>query len=195
MRRQERRLSELGRLEYVELEPGGDVEAWIHDFLQLEASGWKGRQGSAFASSEAGRKFFLAVATEAFRRGRLIMLALRLNGRPIAQKFNLLAGAGSFSVKIAYDENYVLFSPGVHLELENIRRLHAKREIQWMDSCAVESHFMIDHLWIDRRTIQTVLVATGKRGGDLVVSFMPLLRWLNRKLARPGKWFDCQARA
>src|SRR5262249_35632703 len=45
--RQERRLSEAGHVEYLSLEPGDDVAAWIEGFLQVEAISWKGMGGRA----------------------------------------------------------------------------------------------------------------------------------------------------
>lgn len=181
MERKQRRLSETGRIECDELGPDGDADRWIEEFLQLEVSSWKGKQGGAFACAEASRNYFVTIAKEAFKRGRLMMSAMRLDGQPIAQKFSLIAGRGAFAFKIAYDENYAHFSPGTLLEVENIRRLHARPDIEWMDSCAAPVHF-INRLWHDRRTIQTVLVSTGGRPGALVVSLMPFMRWLNRAL-------------
>jgi hypothetical protein len=181
MRRKQRRLSETGRVEFDELGPEGDSDAWIEEFLQLEVSSWKGKQGGAFACSEANRTYFVTIAKEAFERGRLMMSAMRLDGRPLAQKFSLVAGPGAFAFKIAYDENHAHFSPGTILEVENIRRLHTRPNIEWMDSCAAPVHF-INRLWHDRRTIQTVLVSTGGRAGALVVSLLPFMRRLNRSL-------------
>ena len=179
MRRKQRRLSETGRIEWDELEADGDADRWIEEFLALEMSSWKGKQGGAFACEEANRNYFIAIAKEAFKRGRLLMSAMRLDGRPIAQKFSLIAGRGAFAFKIAYDENHAHFSPGMLLEVENIRRLHARPEIEWMDSCAAPIHF-INRLWHDRRTIQTVLVSTGARPASIVVSLIPFLRRINR---------------
>jgi hypothetical protein len=181
LRRKERRLSETGRLEYVALDPAGDIERWTREFLEVEGSGWKGHEGSALAAGQATRNFFVTVAREAFHRSRLMMLALRVDGRAIAVKFNVLARDGAFSLKIGYNESYARFSPGVLLELENIRRLHTLPGVAWMDSSAVAEHFMINRLWLDRRTIQTILVATGKGSGDVLISLMPLLRSLNRR--------------
>jgi len=186
LRRHERRLSEAGRLEYLSLEPGDDVAAWTEDFLQTEAISWKGKGGRALSQDEADREYFVEVAQEAFRRGQLMMLAMRLDGRPIAHKCNFLSGPGSFAFKIAFDEKYARHSPGVLLELENIRRLHTQSKIRWMDSCADPSHPMLDRLWPDRRTIQDVVVGAGRPLGDWVVATAPLLRLLNRKLLRRG---------
>jgi hypothetical protein len=183
-KRQERRLSEAGRLAYEALDDGADVDAWIEDFLALEAISWKGKGGRALVCSEADREYFVSIARAAFRRGRLMMLALRFDGRVIAHKCNFLAAPGSFAYKIAFDEAYARYSPGVLLEIENIRRLHASQEIRWMDSCADADRFMINHLWTDRRTIQTVVMGTGRRPGGLVVAAIPLLKWLNRQILR-----------
>src|SRR5262247_1952656 len=180
IRRLERGLSEIGRLEYDALTPNDDAAVWIEEFLQLEASGWKGREGSALASNEPERSYFKSIATEAFRRGRLVMMALRLDGRPIAYKCNFLAGRGSFTFKIAFDENYARYSPGMLLEIENIRRLHAQSQIEWVDSCADPFNFMFNRLWLSRRTIQNLIVSTGKAPGAFIVSVTPLLSWINR---------------
>jgi hypothetical protein len=181
MRRKQRRLSETGRVEFDGLEPEGDADRWIEEFLQLEVSSWKGKQGGAFACDEANRNYFVEVARNAFERGRLLMSAMRLDGKPIALKFSFVAEPASFAFKIAYDEHYATFSPGMLLEVENVRRLHARPDIKWMDSCAAPIHF-INRIWHDRRKIQTVLVSTGGKHGALVISLMPFLRRLNRAL-------------
>ncbi len=54
----------IGIFEYVALESDADAGAWIKDFIQLEASGWKGKDGSALALADAHRKFFESAAKE-----------------------------------------------------------------------------------------------------------------------------------
>ncbi|HEY1268944.1 MAG TPA: GNAT family N-acetyltransferase [Candidatus Binatia bacterium] len=183
LNRLRRRLADCGRVECFELEPSHDVTAWTDDFLALEAASWKGRAGSAMKLDAASREFFTTIACESFRRGRLMMLGLYLDGRAVAMKCNFLAAPGSFSFKIAYDESLSRFSPGMQLEIENIRHFHGKPCIQWMDSCtAVEDHFMMNHLWRDRRSIETLTVATGHWSGHLVVSVLPIRQWIRRKV-------------
>ena len=186
IRRQERQLSEIGRLEYDALTPDDDVAVWIEEFLRLEASGWKGRENSAIASDESDQSYFRSIAKEAFRRGRLSMLALRLDGRPIAFKCDFHAWRGLFTFRIAFDENYARNSPGMLLEIENVRRLHARSQIEWVDSCNDSTNFMFNRLWLERRTILDVVVGAGKSWGDWMVAAIPLLKSLNRKLLRRG---------
>jgi len=182
LRRKTRRLQEQGRVEFNSLDTNGDIERWVGEFLALEASGWKSEDGGAFACNDANRKYFHTVAKSAFERGRLMMLALRLDGRPIAMKCNILAAPGSFAFKIAFDEDFSYYSPGVLLELENIRILHSDPRIEWMDSCATPEHPMIDRLWHDRRTIRSVLIPTASRAGNLVIRALPFMRSINRKV-------------
>jgi CelD/BcsL family acetyltransferase involved in cellulose biosynthesis len=184
LQRKERRLTELGRLEYVTPGPGADVEAWLQDFLRLEAAGWKGQEGTALACQQADRAFFLEAAREGWRRGRLGLLGLRLDGRLIALRCNLLAPPGSFFYKPAYDEGLGRFSPGVLLEVDNIRRVHAEAGVEWMDSCTSPDNELLNALWLERRIMQTVVAATGRGVGRFVLSTLPLLRWANRLLGR-----------
>jgi len=188
LRRLERRLGELGRLDQRTLEKGEDLPGWIDAFLSLEASGWKGRTGTALASTAASRSFFRELAGSAFAAGRLQMLGLFLNDRPIAMKCNLLSGSASFGFKIAFDETLARYSPGTQLEMFSIRFLHEQTpRLDFLDSCAVTDQEMLNRLWLDRRLIQSVLLSTGRFPGDLVVSLLPLLRWVKRCLRPPRR--------
>ena len=182
LERQEKRLSEIGRLEHVTLAPDEDYAVRIEQFLRLENSGWKGHQASALAATDAGQTFFRAVIASAHRRARLQMLVLLFDDEPIAMRCGFVAGRGAFAFKTAFDERLSRFSPGALLEIENIRYLHTRPEIEWMDSCAPPDSVLINRLWLGRRTIETILVPTGKQPGEMIVSLLPLLRWLKRKL-------------
>jgi len=163
------------------MRPEDDIGRWIDDFLRIEASGWKGQSGSALASSESGRRYFTEIATSAFRRGRLLMLGLNFNGRPIARRCAFAAGEGSFAFKTAYDEAFADFSPGAMLEMDSIRQLQTLLDVRWMDSCATADNFLVNRLSNDRKTIQSLTVGGGALG-ELVVSGLPLLQWATRRI-------------
>jgi CelD/BcsL family acetyltransferase involved in cellulose biosynthesis len=177
-RRLERRLGECGALRYDALQPGAAAHGWIDEFMQLEASGWKGQRGSALRCSDHGKRFFIQAASAAARRGRLMMLALRLNDRAVAMKCNFLADDGGYAFKIAHDEAYGHYSPGALLELEHIRQFHLRPQLRWVDSCADPDHFMANHLWLDRCSIAKLITATRRATGKLLVSSMPFLQRL-----------------
>lgn len=180
LRRLARRLAEKGDLQYHELREGDDAAQWIDAFLDLESRGWKGRHGSALACRASDRRFFVQWTSEAARRGRLMMLSLAVGGRTVAMKCSVLAGAGSYAFKITYDEDYARYSPGVLLEMENIRRFHARGDLQWMDSCADPGNWMMNHIWPDRRMIATLVIPGSNFAGPLFVRALPLMRRLKR---------------
>jgi CelD/BcsL family acetyltransferase involved in cellulose biosynthesis len=185
LRRLERRLAERGEIEYRELQNRDDAAQWIGAFLDLESRGWKGRHGSALACRASDRNFFVHWASEAARRDRLMMLALAVGGRTVAMKCNVLAGTGAYAFKITYDEDYARYSPGVLLEMENIRRFHARGDLQWMDSCADPANWMMNHIWPDRRRIATLVMPGSNFAGALFVRALPFVRRLKRMALRP----------
>jgi CelD/BcsL family acetyltransferase involved in cellulose biosynthesis len=159
-RRLRSRLEELGTVR-LEIVAADDAQAtWVDRFLSLEARGWKGRRGFAMDNTAADSGFFYDLVSGLGKDSRLILHTLWLDDKPVAMKCNLLPSGdrGGFAFKIAYDEEYARYSPGVLLELENIEDLFARhKSIQWMDSCADPEHPMIDHLWRERREIAYVL--------------------------------------
>jgi CelD/BcsL family acetyltransferase involved in cellulose biosynthesis len=185
LRRLERRLAERGTLEFEELPSNGAVGPWMDEFLALEASGWKGREGTAIGQSASDRAYFEELAAAAHAEGRLQCLALRLNGAAIAMKLNVFAHDQGFALKIAYDERFAKFSPGVLLERFN-QRCFARIAGAYtsLDSCAVEGHPMIERLWPDRRLIASVTLA-GR--GVAARAFVALrARWHARRSTAPS---------
>jgi hypothetical protein len=180
LRRQERRLAELGP---VTFDGAREPDAWIEEFLALEARGWKGGGGTAMKDDPMARELFRAYCRGAHARGRWMAMALRLDGRAIAMKCNLRAGDGALAFKIAYDEELAKFSPGVLLELEHVRRLHESGAPRWVDSGAAAEHPMINHLWRDRAGIETLVTPLG-RAGSVAIAALPLLRLARSALRR-----------
>ena len=156
------RLRELGTVEVSSPRSASEVESCCDEFLALEASGWKGRAGSALASDPARQAFFRDALSGAHRAGRLEILRQSVDGKAIAILVNFLAPPGAFTFKIAFDEDYARFSPGVLIQLENLRVLD-RSDIAWMDSCAAENHPMINSLWTERRTIVRATVPLAGR--------------------------------
>ncbi len=160
LRRQHARLSEAGKLKVERYSDDKCLATWIDHFLALEASGWKGREGSALDCAPATAALFREALRGAAERGRLERLSLILDGRPIAMLANFMTPPGACSFKTAFDEKFARFSPGVLLQLENLAILEHP-EIEWTDSCAAADHPMIDGIWQGRRPIGRVSIAIG----------------------------------
>jgi CelD/BcsL family acetyltransferase involved in cellulose biosynthesis len=180
LKRRTELLAELGPVEFRVADDGADIRDWIEAFLRIESSGWKGREGSAMACEESNRNFFVEAVTEAFRKKRLLMTAMRVDGKIIAENCYFRGGKGAFHFKPAFDEQYARFSPGFHMECELIRYLHGRPEIEWLDSCTSSGNEMYNRLFIARKTIQSLIIPTRGGFGGLLVSAIPCLRYLKR---------------
>jgi hypothetical protein len=165
--RRRKRLAELGRMEVRELHEAGEVEAWSDAFLALEARGWKGKAGSAMAVNPATAGFFRRVIADAHAAGRLSFLRLDLDRRPVAMLTTFLARPGAFGFKCTFDEDYARFSPGMLLQIENLKVLE-HHGLAWIDSCAKEEH-PVASLWSEWRALVRVNVRL--RGVSSLLSY------------------------
>jgi CelD/BcsL family acetyltransferase involved in cellulose biosynthesis len=181
LRRWQARLAAAGRLASRRLQPGDDLAAWTGEFMQLEASGWKGRAGSALACREDDRRFVAAVFGEAFRRGRLLITGLDLDGRPLARHIMLAAGEGAVSFKLAYDEAHASCSPGILAEVDNVRQFMETPGLRWIDSNTARESTGYWRVWKDRRTVQRITIGLSG-AGRLAVAALPLLRLAKRAI-------------
>ena len=168
LRRLANRLGELGDVRFTVLKDAADLSKWCDDFLTLEAAGWKGSEGAALANVPTTAQFLRDCISGAHANRRLDFQRIDLDGRAIAMLINFRTPPGSWSFKIAYDEGLARFSPGVLIELENLPHVLGDPEINWMDSCAVANHPMINSLWAQRRAIiQVSLPLSGAKRGAI----------------------------
>lgn len=189
LRRKQRRLQDDGEVTIHELADEPDLSGSIEEFLRLEASGWKGNAGTALAAKANEAEFFRQVISEARRRNRLSLLCMRQDGRMIAGRSVLLAAPGSYVFKIAFDESLSRFSPGLLLEMEEVRRLHDPNDprharITWSDSCAAPDNGPFYRCWPERETMAELRLTSGWGPHRLAVTLWPLLHGAKRALRR-----------
>jgi CelD/BcsL family acetyltransferase involved in cellulose biosynthesis len=165
MRRLRRRLADAFDAEPTVHDRADDPGA-VDEFLRLEASGWKGREGTAMGQNAPSAAFFRGVCAELASQGRLQMLAMEAGGQTVAMKCNISAGDTLFCFKIAFDEELKRYSPGIQLEIENVNLFHARPESQ-MDSCAEPTNEMINRLWPERHPIATLALGPSGPSGWL----------------------------
>src|SRR6476661_6932872 len=110
LRRARRQLEEHGTLELKHYD-AADPEA-LEKFYALEASGWKGAEGTAIKCDPHTRQFYDAVAQAAARDGYLSLDFLELNGKPIAGHFGFNLRGRYFLAKAGYDESLRRHGPG-----------------------------------------------------------------------------------
>ena len=127
--------------------------------LEAEVAG----KANAAAPSAAIRTFSdcLRSALERLAEaGNLRFWSIKLDGRPIATLFAQVVDGEAWLGKIAFDEDFAKYSPGVLQILDATESLFAEGGIMLADSCAVPDHPMIGNIWRDRIAMADVLIGT-----------------------------------
>lgn len=165
------RLAETGDLKFETHDGGDNVAGWVRKFLLLEARGWKGARGTAMNERPNERAYFESICLGAHAEGNLHCSELMLDGKPLAMLASFRAGRGVYTFKIAFDERHSKYSPGALLMLKAIGAFLGDDRTDWVDSCAVPNHPMIDHIWAQRRAMRSVLVSSTHPLSPQFVSF------------------------
>jgi CelD/BcsL family acetyltransferase involved in cellulose biosynthesis len=174
LRRHWRRLSETGAVLFTVAKEPAAVAAALDDFFALEAAGWKGRAGTASADHDELRSFTRAAVIGLAAEGKAWLNRILVDGSAIAAAIVLRSGRQAWFWKIAFDESFARFSPGVMLSVALTDELLEEPTIERTDSCASADHPMIDHLWRERLAM-----------GDRLGAVRPQARfWLAKSLER-----------
>jgi CelD/BcsL family acetyltransferase involved in cellulose biosynthesis len=98
-----------------------EVDLLFAEFMRVEASGWKGRQGSALAANPRLRAFFRFYCERTAEMGSLRLFRLRIQERVVAVQMAVEVYKRLWILKIAYDEAMAHCSPGLLLTADTIR--------------------------------------------------------------------------
>jgi CelD/BcsL family acetyltransferase involved in cellulose biosynthesis len=104
------------------VEPPGDLEAELDAGFEVEASGWKGRAGTAITSSAETQAFYRDVARAFAARGELRLSRVILDGATAAFDLCLLRDRRLYLLKTGYDEGFRKLAPGLVMRLSVIER-------------------------------------------------------------------------
>ena len=163
--RQLRRLEEANiPARFDSLSEPAAVEAAFEQFLALEAAGWKGRRGTALASSPQRATFARAFIASLAARGQVRIDTLGAGEAPAAMLVTVRDRDRVFSWKIAYDEQLARFSPGAQVARQAMRRNLDEAGFSGADSLAIPDHPMIAPLWRGSVPFATLVVSKGPRG-------------------------------
>ena len=100
-----------------------DVHAGFEVFLEVEASGWKGLDGtsSAIRCRPGALAFFTALVHEFAPGDRCFVTTLWLGEQPIAAQFGLRLGRTLHVLKVGYRDAHATFAPGILLHEQTLR--------------------------------------------------------------------------
>lgn len=118
--RRERKLLQEGAV-FQCLETWEEIEPLLPVIYEVEASGWKGREGSAIMQQPQTLAFYNKMARRFAQRGWLRLFVLRLHDEIVAFQFNILYRGVLTQLKVGYQERYSKWSPGQVLQLQLLR--------------------------------------------------------------------------
>jgi CelD/BcsL family acetyltransferase involved in cellulose biosynthesis len=158
LRRQQHRLEEHGPVTFDVARTPESVRTVLETFLRLEASGWKGKRGTALIQDTGDATFIRRAAPALAETGQCEIISLRTGATPVAAGIVLRHQDRAFFFKLGIDERFAKYSPGVQLTLELTRHLCADPKIASADSTASADHSMINPIWRGRLAIGDVLI-------------------------------------
>jgi CelD/BcsL family acetyltransferase involved in cellulose biosynthesis len=171
-----RRLEDRGAVSVDVADGKAGLDRLLREGYAVEASGWKGRAGTAIASSPETRLFYDEAARWAAARGCLVLAFLRLDSRPLAFDFCIEESGVHYLLKTGYDPAYRSFAPGLLLRRRMIARAF-EQGLNRYDFLGVDTEWKSE--WTDE-----------SRPLDLLESFAPSLSgtawWLSWRYARPA---------
>lgn len=146
------------------------LQEGLRKAFAVSGESWKAKTGSDMAGSPARKAFYQKLTAELGKLGKVRILALELNGRPIAIQYLLNSHMCVHLLCSDFDENYRRFEPGNVLLYSVFRRLIAEcigdfdfcgeayaYKMRW--ATGVRNHVT---LWLFNRRLYSKLLYFGK---------------------------------
>lgn len=151
LRSTRRNLDALGLVEFGTTVRGdADFDRVFDEFLQIEASGWKGADGTGtglLVNATSNQRDFLTALAKRSDVSTMELHRLTVNGECIASQLWMREGTCRVAFKIGYREEYARYQPG-HLLIEHVLA----------DSCAdatlTSVDFVSDAAWLDKWRVE-----------------------------------------
>ena len=156
--RQRHKLEALGQVTFDKACDFESIIVRFEEFLLLETRGWKGRKGTSIHILRKTASFARQAVAAFADRGRAAIYSLRVDGHAIASLIVLRSLGRYYPWKIAFDEHYQAYSPGVQLFIHASTDMLAQDGFTGADSLARERSWA-DRLWPARLELATLVVA------------------------------------
>jgi hypothetical protein len=185
LRRQRHRLAEHGDVTFEVARTPDEVARALEIFLDLEASGWKAKRGTALSQDDGDAAFIRRAAAALAANNQCEIAVLRSGSAPVAAAIVLRHQDRAFYFKLGVDERFAKLSPGVQLTLDVTRHLCADPAIAMVDSMAAAEHPMINPIWRGRLAIGDVLIPL--RRNDPMVALIHAAMRLRKNIRAPAR--------
>ncbi len=152
-----RQLTQIGALDLRFSKTQGEHSAFLETFLEMEAKGWKKKQGALLSDPKLSAFIREAIA-QLGKEHKCAIALLYCGGKPIASGIVLRNQNKGWYFKTAYDEEWASYSPGAQFSLALTEWFRKDKTFATVDSTAVSNHPMINPLWPERQDIAHWLI-------------------------------------
>ncbi len=126
LRKARNKLAKLDGVEFHSIRKPADLDAAFARFVEVEASGWKGADGTAIGLDPSLRNFYRQLMSALGARGQMEINLLIRGDHTLAAQFAITSGNRLYVLKIGYDEAYKAQAPG-NMLLERVLQAHHER--------------------------------------------------------------------
>ncbi|MGQ7791971.1 GNAT family N-acetyltransferase [Faunimonas sp. B44] len=168
LRRQLRRLQDRQAVSFETARGEAEVATAFEAFVQIEASGWKGRRGTALAQHPAELAFARSAILGLARAGKAEIDLMRVGRTPAAAMIRITSGGLAIPWKTAFDEAHAQSSPGKQLMWRATANWLADGDLVEVDPVCEEGNPMLSMLWRDSEPYGTLVV--GGAGASAIVA-------------------------
>ncbi len=145
----------------------------------IEASGWKGRAGTAMAMDAPQGDFYRLFCRRAAKRGRLRLSFLDIGQTPAAMHISVQSDDALWLIKTGFDEQFSAASPGVQLDMMVLAQARADG-LARVVFVGKEEPWLGDQMQGARPLVAARLLPISLRGAQAVT--VEATRLLRRKL-------------
>ncbi|SCZ52144.1 GNAT family N-acetyltransferase [Thiohalomonas denitrificans] len=184
--RKARKLQQLGPVSFENIAPrdAESLRSALGELFTVEASGWKGRAGTAIVLDPHTQGFWRAFTGDAAEQDLLMLHFLRLGDKAIAAQLGAVFGGTYYSLKLGYDEQFRSYGPGALMMRHTIQFCIDDPAISTYDFTGPAMPYMKG--WTSRtRRAGMVTLGTPRRG----VPPLFQLRWYGRKKLTAAREF------
>jgi CelD/BcsL family acetyltransferase involved in cellulose biosynthesis len=183
LKRFRKKLENLGTVSAEKRHGSIAGEEFLTEFMTLEASGWKGRNGTALLNSPSVTAFYRTLVSNLAARDRFEWYAIRVDDRLVAAQIAARCGESLTLLKYAFDEDFAECRLGTLLTKEVYKDAFDRpeiREINPMSLSGPDSHWRLSQdIYTDIHLV--------RRSGSATLLHLPgiLMRVTYQKHVRP----------
>lgn len=121
-----------------------EIEYFLEKGFAIEASGWKGNQGTAITCDQSVRRFYEGIAKDLFKRGEFEAYLLGTEENDLAFFYCIKGFGVTRALKIGSNENFRNLAPGMLITIEVLKLLHEKKNFNIWDFCGGHARWKKD---------------------------------------------------